>query len=114
MKLCGTSSRQNRKRRKRRRWSSLSYFDAYRDAGVYFNPAKKNRDLSGYDLINEALKPVPFMIGNEEKMRPRLTILGNCGDNDQLAYQLKNLRFREWKGNVTDKDPPEEPEDKRR
>jgi hypothetical protein len=92
----------------------LSYFDAYRDAGVYFNPAKTNRDLSGYDLINDALKPVPFMIGNEEKMKPRLTILGKCGDNDQLAYQLKNLRFREWKGNVTDKDPPEEPEDKRR
>jgi hypothetical protein len=37
--------------------------------------AKKNRDLSGFDLINEAPKPTSFVVGNELKMKPRLTIL---------------------------------------
>jgi len=36
------------------------------------------------------------------------------GANDELAYQLRTLRYKEWKGNVTDKDAPEEPEQKRR
>lgn len=27
---------------------------------------------------------------------------------------MKSLRYREWKGNVTDKDAPEEPEQKER
>ena len=37
-----------------------NYFDAYRDEGVYFQPAKKNRDLSGYDWISQALRPKPL------------------------------------------------------
>jgi hypothetical protein len=32
-----------------------SYFDAYREAGIYFRPAKKNRDLSGFDLQTDEL-----------------------------------------------------------
>jgi len=52
----------------------LSYFDAYRNEDVYFNPAKKNRDLSGYELINEALKPKVYTVGNTTEEWPRLTI----------------------------------------
>jgi hypothetical protein len=91
-----------------------SYFDAYRDAGVHFVAAKKNRDFTGYELINEALRPTSYMVGGQEIKRPRLTIIRRCGDNDELVYQLKSLRYREWKGTVTDKDAPEEPQDKRR
>ena len=39
-------------------------------------------------------------------MRPRLTITEG---NDELIWQIKHLRFSEWRGNVTDKDPPEKP-----
>jgi hypothetical protein len=88
-----------------------TYFDAYRDAGIYFRPAKKNRDLSGFDLINEALKPTSFVVGNEQKMKPRLTIMTG---NEELVWQISHLRFAEWRGNVTDKDPPEKPQEKRR
>jgi hypothetical protein len=98
------------------------FFDAYRtakddlgkDIGVHFQPAKKNRDLSGYDLINDALTPRKFVVGDKEELRPLLTIWKDCGDNDKLVWQFKNLRFREWKGTVTDKDAPEEPEQKER
>jgi hypothetical protein len=76
--------------------------------------AKKNRDLSGYDLINEALKPKEYTIGDTTVLRPRLTIWAHCGDNDALVHQLKSLRYKEWKGNVTDKDAPEEPQQKDR
>jgi hypothetical protein len=88
-----------------------SCFDAYRDAGIYFRPAKKNRDLSGFDLIAEALRPTSFVIGNERKVKPRLTIMIG---NDELVWQISHLRFSEWRGNVTDKDPPEKPQEKRR
>jgi hypothetical protein len=91
-----------------------SYFDRYQNAGVYFNPAKKNRDYSGYDLVNEALQPRPYTVGDKTEQRPRLTIWRGCGDNDVLVRQMKNLRYREWKGNVTDKDAPEEPMQKER
>jgi hypothetical protein len=40
-----------------------SYFDAYQEAGIYFRPAKKNRDLSGFDLITEALRSISFVVG---------------------------------------------------
>lgn len=92
----------------------LSYFDAYRNEGVYFSPAKKNRDLSGYDLINEALKPKEYTVGNRTEEWPQLTIWRGCGDNDVLVRQLKSLRYKEWKGNITDKDAPEEPQQKER
>jgi hypothetical protein len=88
-----------------------SYFDAYEAEGLYFDAAKKNRDLSGYDLINAALKPTPFVVGDEQKLKPRLTIMQG---NDELVYQLQHIRFAEWRGNVVDKDPPEKAEDKRR
>jgi len=91
-----------------------SIFDAYRDEGFVFYPAKRNIGYVGYDAIAEALKPKPFTVGNEEKAKPTLTIFAGCGDNDELAYQLKTLRYREWKGNVADKDAPEEPEQRRR
>jgi hypothetical protein len=92
----------------------LSYFDAYKNEGRYFYPAKKNRDLSGYDLINEALKPQEYTVGNRTEEWPRLTIWKGCGDNEVLVHQLKSLRYKEWKGNVTDKDAPEEPQQKER
>lgn len=91
-----------------------NYFDVYRNEGVYFYPAKRNRDLSGYDLINEALKPRPYTLGDVTEERPQLTIWKGCGDNDVLVHQLKSLRYKEWKGNVTDKDAPEEPQQKER
>jgi len=88
-----------------------SYFDAYREAGLYFRPAKRNRDLSGFDLINEALRPTSFVVGNERKMKPRLTMMEG---NEELVWQMGHLRFAEWRGNVTDKDPPEKAQEKRR
>jgi len=91
-----------------------SYFDKYRECGLNFQPAKKNRDLVGYDLINDALTPREYVVGNEKQFRPQLTIWDRCGDNHKLVSQLKGLRFREWKGNVSDKDPPEEPQQKER
>lgn len=86
-----------------------NYFDAYRDAGLFFQPAKRNRDNSGYDLISEALKLEDY---GEEGLQPTLTIMSGCGDNDFLIHKLKTIRFREWKQVITDKDPPEEVEDK--
>jgi hypothetical protein len=93
---------------------NMDYFKVYRDEGVYFKPSKKNRDRSGYDLINELLKPREYSNGVVTALRPRLTIWEGCGDNDVLVRQLKSLRWKEWKGNVTDKDAPEEPQQKDR
>ena len=87
-----------------------NYFDMYQDAGLFFNPAKRNRDNSGFDLISEALRLKPY--GEEKEERPMLTIMAGCGDNDFLIHKLKTIRFREWKQVMTDKDPPEEVEDK--
>lgn len=89
----------------------LDYFQKYQTCDIHFYPAKKNRDLSGYDSISEDLKPKPTDSG---KPRPTLTIMRGCGDNDLLCEQLRTLRFREWKGNITDKDPPRDPQDKNR
>lgn len=91
-----------------------NFFDSYRNEGLYFQRAKRNMDLSGYELIAAALTPTEFVVGNEKKQRPRLTIWDGCGDNAKLIHQIKNLRYREWKGNVDDKDPPEEPRQKER
>jgi hypothetical protein len=88
----------------------VDYFQKYREENVYFEPAKKNRDLSGYDSISEALKLEKF----EDGEYPGLTIMEGCGDNDELFRQLRDLRFREWRGIVTDKDAPEEVEQKKR
>jgi hypothetical protein len=44
-------------------------------------------------------------------MKPRLTIMQG---NDELVWQMSHLRFSERRGNVTDKDPPEKPREKRR
>jgi hypothetical protein len=88
-----------------------SYFDAYEAAGLYFEPAKKNRDLSGFELINAALKPTPVIVGDEQKLEPLLTFMKG---NDELVWQISHLRFAEWHGNVVDKDPPEKAQEKRR
>lgn len=106
------------------------YFQAFRDAkitrevegrvkvedvGVVFQAAKKDIGSVGYELINQALKLRPVTLADGSVVhRPRLTIWKGCGDNDELVYQFKTLRYREWKGQVTDKDAPEEPQDKRR
>src|SRR6267378_1372723 len=73
--------------------------------------AKKNRDLSGFDLISEALRPKPYSVGNGEEMRPRLTFMEG---NDELVYQTSHLRFAEFRGNVVDKESPQMPIEKRR
>ncbi len=88
-----------------------SFFEAYRDAGMTFYPAKKNRDLSGFELINKVLQPLTITIGNETKTKPRLMIMRG---NDELVWQLGHLRFSEWRTNSTDKDPPERTEEKRK
>ena len=88
-----------------------NYFDGYRAVGVYFQPAKKNRDNSGFELINEALKLKPYSVGNREELRPRLTIMEG---NEEFAYQISRLRFAEFRGNVVDKEDPQAPVEKRR
>jgi hypothetical protein len=88
----------------------VDYFQKYNDCGIMFEPAKKNRDLSGYNALSEVLKPKPY----EGTTKPTLTIWAGCGDNDELAEQIRILRFREFRGNVPDKDPPAEPEQKRK
>ena len=45
-------------------------------------PAKKNRDMSGFELINQVLKPKAYNIGGQVKMRPLLTVMEG---NDELA-----------------------------
>src|SRR5437879_3966247 len=88
-----------------------SYFDAYREARLYFQPAKKNRDMSGFELINEALKLKPYSTGSVDEMRPQLAIQSG---NEELVYQISHLRFAEFRGNVVDKDDPQMPVEKRR
>ncbi len=50
---------------------NVDYFQKYRGENIYFQPAKKNRDLSGYDSISEVLKPAKF----EDFEYPKLTIM---------------------------------------
>jgi hypothetical protein len=90
-----------------------SYFEAYRDAGLPFYPAKKNRDFSGFELINAALQPLRFQIGDEITTRPRLRIFKG---NEELCYQISHLRFDEWKGAgmAAEKDPPERVREQRK
>jgi hypothetical protein len=98
------------------------YFQAYREAkddegnsiGISFQPAKKNIGYQGYEKISQALKPRKVKIDGVEVVRPLLTIWRGCGDNHKLIHRLRTLRYREWKNNVTDKNAPEEPEDKER
>jgi hypothetical protein len=89
-----------------------NYFDAYQAEGLFFQPAKRNRDLTGYDLISQALRPKPY--GEDGGEKPSLLIMRNCGDNDVLIDRLKTIRFKEYKQAVADKNPPEEVEDKNR
>ena len=91
-----------------------NFFDAYQNEGLYFQPAKKNREYAGYDLISKALTPTEYQVGDETILRPRLTILRGVGDNDKLVQQFKNLRFKEYRGVVVDKDPPSDPMNKER
>ena len=90
-----------------------SYFDAYREEGIYFQPAKKNRDMSGFELVNEALRLKPYSVGNGDEMRPKLTFMAD-GANDELVYQISKLRFAEFRGNVVDKESPQMPIELRR
>jgi hypothetical protein len=88
-----------------------SYFDAYQAEGMYFQPAKKNRDMVGFEMLNTALQADVFVLGDKVERRPRLTIMEG---SDELCWQLSHLRFAEWHGNVIDKDAPEQPQAKRR
>ena len=96
----------------------MSMFDAYRQEGIAFQAAKKNRDYVGFDLINQALELRKITIGNEVSEVPRLRIFRAwtdvCNDNNELVWQLGHTRYAEWHGNVIDKDPPEKPEEKRK
>jgi hypothetical protein len=91
-----------------------TFFDGYRAEDITFRPAKKNREYAGYELISKALVPKKWSDGVTEEMRPTLTIFRGCGDNDLLVEQFKNLRFREFRGIVVDKDPPADPMEKDR
>lgn len=89
----------------------VNYFQKYREAGIVFRAAKKNRQYAGYDKISEMLRCEEI----EGRLRPRLTILRGCGDNDILVSQLKMLCYKEWKGaTATEKDPPADPHNKDR
>lgn len=83
-----------------------NFFEAYRDAGLPFYAAKKNRDGAGFELINAALQPLKITIGDEVTSQPRLRIMRG---NDELVWQLMHLRFDEWRGAgmAAEKDPPE-------
>lgn len=91
-----------------------NFFDGYQAEGAIFRPAKKNREYAGYELISKALTPTKYVVGNEERFKPRLTIMRGCGYNGELVRQFKMLRFREHRGNVVDKDAPSDPMDKAR
>jgi len=91
-----------------------NFFDAYADLGAYFQPAKKNREWAGYELIDKAFTPKEWTFGDETVMEPELTIMAGMGHNSLLIEQIKNLRFREHKTTMTDKDPPSDPMDKDR
>jgi hypothetical protein len=84
----------------------VNYFQKYRDAGIIFRPAKKNREYAGYDKISEMLRCEEI----EGQLRPRLTIIRGGGDNHILVAQIKGLRYKELKGiAATEKDPPPDP-----
>ncbi len=90
-----------------------NFFDRYQQHGLIFTPAKKNREYAGYDLIEDALTPKKWTVGNIEVMKPTLTIMAGCGDNDILAFQMKQLRWKELTGEaVVNKDAPGQPVDK--
>lgn len=59
----------------------------------------------------DCLPSSSFVVGNEQKMKPTLTIMEG---NEEVVWQISHVRFAEWRGNVTDKDPPEKPQEKRR
>jgi hypothetical protein len=87
----------------------VNYFERYRQAGIIFRPAKKNREYAGYAKISEMLRCEEI----EGEQRPRLTILRGCGDNHILVQQLKGLRYKELRGAaVMEKDPPADPMNK--
>jgi len=87
----------------------VNYFQKYRQAGIIFRPAKRNRQYAGYDEISEMLRCEEI----EGRLRPRLTIVKGGGDNHTLVQQLKMLRYKEWKGaTATEKDPPADPMNK--
>jgi len=84
----------------------VNYFKKYRDTGIIFRPAKKNREHAGYDKISEMLRCAEI----EGEQRPRLTIIRGAGDNDILVAQIKGLRYNELTGvAATEKDPPPDP-----
>lgn len=91
-----------------------SIMDAYRDENYMHYPSKKNRDWSSYDMISESLKLKPFAVGSEEILKPKLTIMAGMGSNDELANELRSIRYREWRGANPDKDPPQDPIEKDR
>jgi hypothetical protein len=88
----------------------VDYFQKYLENNIHFYPAKKNRDLSGIDALSEVLKLKETDAGPQ----PTLTIWAGMGDNDELAEQIRVLRFQEFRGNVPDKDPPAKPQEIRR
>jgi len=91
-----------------------NYFDAYETDGFPFQPAKKNRKYSGYDLIHEALSPQKYTMGNEEIVRPKLRIMRGLGDNHKVSQQFRDLRFKKLKGDPSEKDAPPDPMNKDR
>lgn len=84
----------------------VNYFQKYREAGIIFRAAKKNRQYAGYDRISEKLRLTEY----EGKLKPLLRIVRGAGDNDILVSQIKGLRYKELKGVAVDeKDPPPDP-----
>ena len=89
-----------------------NFFDGYRDEGIYFQPAKKNRGYAGYDKINKVLTPVKVSMGTgTEVIKPRLKIVRH--GNGTLIQQLRDLRWKKLKGvALLEKDEPGEPIEK--
>lgn len=90
-------------------------FEGNANERITWRPGKKNRGYFGYDLINRALALQKFSTGEAIELRPGLTIMRGCGDNDLLAKQFKMARWKQNKGAAAlEKDPPGEPVDKDR
>lgn len=65
---------------------------------------------AGWNAISEVLRLKPCDGGPKPTMTIWLSDRMKCGDNDVLIEQIEKLRFREWRGNVPDKDAPAEPQ----
>lgn len=91
----------------------VNYFQRYADLDLVFREGKKNRQWQSYSLLAKALEPKRWL-GEDGPMAPTLTILEGNGDNNRLARQIQQCRYREHRSVMPDRNAPEEPQEKER